>query len=173
MKKKILILAANPSDTARLCVDRELREIIDILETRAALREEFSVIPRPAARLHDLRRTLTKEKPWLVHFAGHGEDKAGLVLEDDNGQPQHVNGEVLAELLKLFVDYVHCVVLNACYAEQLTEVIAEHVNTAYIVSMKDELYRHFLFLSICNINPPPCQGVFVFYSRFRPNEVQF
>ena len=97
--KKILILAANPTNTNQLRLDEEVREI-ENSHKQATNREEVEIISKWAVRVDDLRRELLYHKPNVVHFCGHGEGDDGLVLEDDNGQMQLVSNESLGEVLK-------------------------------------------------------------------------
>ncbi|MDZ8051277.1 MAG: AAA-like domain-containing protein [Aulosira sp. ZfuVER01] len=130
--KKILILSANPKNTAKLRLDEEVREIQAGLE-RARIRDQFEMITKWAVRPEDLRRALLDHQPEIVHFSGHGQGDKGLVLEDDNGQLQLVSTESLGRLFKLFQDKLECVLLNACYSEAQAEAIHQHIN--YVVGM--------------------------------------
>lgn len=126
--KKILILSANPKDTARLGLDVEVREIEEALEL-AINRDAFEVIKKSAVRVTDLRRALLKYRPHIVHFSGHGAGEQGLVLENDVGQMHLVSTEALAGLFKaLEPDEVECVLLNACYSEVQASAIHQSVD---------------------------------------------
>ncbi|MEM6401315.1 MAG: CHAT domain-containing protein [Cyanobacteria bacterium P01_D01_bin.116] len=125
--KKILILAANPTDTTnKLQLDEEVREIQSSLE-RARLRDKFEIIPKLAVRVDDLQRALLDHEPHIVHFCGHGVGEQGLVLENDSGQMQLVSTQALVGLFKLFLK-IECVVLNACYTEVQAEAIHKHID---------------------------------------------
>ncbi len=125
--KKILILAANPTNTNQLRLDEEVREI-EKSHKQATNREEVEIISKWAVRVDDLRRELLYHKPNVVHFCGHGEGDDGLVLEDKNGQMQLVSNESLGDLFKLFKNDLDCVVLNACYSQVQAEAIHQHIN---------------------------------------------
>ncbi|MDJ0676305.1 MAG: AAA-like domain-containing protein [Calothrix sp. MO_167.B42] len=131
MVKKILLLSANPTNTSKLRLDEEVREIQAGLE-RAKGRDEFEIIPKLAVRTGDLRRALLDYKPQIVHFSGHGEGKQGLALENESGQMQLVSASALARLFKLFPQ-VECVVLNACYSQEQAEAINQHID--YVIGM--------------------------------------
>jgi hypothetical protein len=127
MKKKILILAANPTDTNKLRLDEEVRSI-ENAHIQATNREEIEIISKWAVRVEDLRRHLLHYKPNIVHFCGHGAVDDGLLLENQIGQKQFVSSESLADLFKLFNKDVECVVMNACYSEVQAKAIHEHIN---------------------------------------------
>ena len=136
LMKKILILAANPQGTSRLRLDREVRAIDEGLR-RSHLHEQFCIEQRWASRPRDVQRALLDVEPQIVHFCGHGEGKAGLVLEDETGQVKLVSTEALSQLFELFADRVECVLLNACYAEVQADAIVQHIN--YVIGMRQEI----------------------------------
>lgn len=129
--KRILILLANPKDTARLRLDEEVREIEEGL-TRSKNRNQFIIQSKWAVRLKDLRRAILDYEPSIVHFCGHGEEN-GLNVEDEHGNTVLVPPEVLAGLFKLFTRHIECVLLNACYSQIQAEAINEHIN--YVIGM--------------------------------------
>ncbi|MBW4589311.1 CHAT domain-containing protein [Aetokthonos hydrillicola] len=135
MAKKILLLSANPTDTNKLRLDEEVREIEACLE-RAKGREKFEIIFKLAVRVDDLRRALLDHEPHIVHFSGHGAASEGLALQNNSGQTQLVSGQSLAKLFSLFPQ-VECVVLNACYSEEQAEAIHQHID--YVIGMNKEI----------------------------------
>lgn len=133
--KTILILAANPSDTTRLRLPKEVREIQEGLALSSG-RDRFSVVSQWAVRPDDLRRALLKYQPQIVHFSGHGEGAQGLVFENDRDKSKRVSGAALARLFGLCPS-VECVLLNACYSSVQAEAIGEHVQ--YVVGMTQDI----------------------------------
>lgn len=146
-KKKILFFASNPTDTGRLRLGAEVRDISEGL-LRSKLRDNFDLLQRFATRPMDLRRSILNDLPNIVHFSGHGaEDMAffkkfandkngiegGIILEDDNGHSKMVNAKALGQLFSLFSDSIECVVLNACYSEAQANEIAKHIK--YVIGM--------------------------------------
>jgi CBS domain-containing protein len=136
MSKVILILAANPVDTPRLRLDKEVREIESGLQ-RAKRRNEFELKPQLAPRPADVRRSMLDLRPNIVHFCGHGAGDDGIAFEDENGRAVLISTEALSGFFKLFSDSVHCVVLNACFSQPQAEAIAEHIGS--VVGMKKEI----------------------------------
>ncbi len=126
-KKTILMLAANPKDTAQLRLGAESREILAGLE-RSKHRDQFELITRFAQRPDDMRRALLDINPDIVHFSGHGGGSNGLVLENDAGKLQFVPTASLTRLFNFFSNTIECVVLNACYSEEQATAIHEHIN---------------------------------------------
>lgn len=132
MIRNILFLASNPTNTGRLRLDKEFREITEGLK-RSNQREQFQLNPVFAVRVGDLRRSLLDYCPRIVHFAGHdGAD--GIVLEDDQGRAVQVPDEALADLFDLCAQQIECVILNACQSDSQAEAIGKHI--PYVVGMK-------------------------------------
>ena len=84
-KHTILFLAANPSGTDRLALDREARAIQVELE-RSGYRDCFEFETRWAVEPLDLLRELRRLKPTVVHFSGHGGRVAAGAGEHRPGQ---------------------------------------------------------------------------------------
>ena len=133
--KTILILTANPSDTSRLRLDEEVREIQEGLNLSAG-RDSFNVVSQWATRPDDLRRALLKYRPQIVHFSGHGAGAAGLLLENDLGNAKPVSSDALSLLFSLFPS-VDCVLFNACYSEVQADAIAQHID--HVIGMSDSM----------------------------------
>ncbi|MGB7485821.1 MAG: AAA-like domain-containing protein [Phormidesmis sp.] len=125
--QRILILAANPLDSSRLRLDKELREIEAVL-SRAKQRDRFDIRLQYATRPSDIQQALLDYNPQIVHFCGHGDGAKGLIFEDDSGRSQFVSARALANLFELFADQVKCVVLNACYSDVQAAAIVAHVD---------------------------------------------
>ncbi|MBD2206246.1 CHAT domain-containing protein [Calothrix sp. FACHB-1219] len=125
--KKILILSANPKNTANLRLDEEVREIKNTLAI-SPHRDEFQIITESAVRVDDLTRFLSYHQPTIVHFSGHGSGTDGLVLEDNSGNVQLVSTQALAKLFDLFQQQVECVLLNACYSEAQADSIHQYID---------------------------------------------
>ena len=131
--KTILILAANPKNTAPLRLDEEIREIDEGLR-RANKRELYKLEQKWAVRSRDFYRAILDYQPHIVHFCGHGAGEDGIVLEDDTGKMALVQTNALASMFKLFAKKgVECVIFNACYSEVQAEAISQYVN--YVVGM--------------------------------------
>lgn len=125
--KKILILSANPKDSSKSRLDKEVREIQGALK-RAKNREQFEIVTEWAVRIDDLRRALLDHQPTIVHCAGNRSGYDGLVLENQTGEAQLVSSQSLARLFQSFQEKIECVVLNACYSEAQAEAIYQHIN---------------------------------------------
>ena len=136
-QRTILLMTANPSETSRLRLDQEIRDITAGLE-RSSHREQLLLKTQLATRPRDIQRAMLDTTPSIVHFSGHavsesGGADGGLVFEDDNARAHLVDGESLASLFKLFADQLDCVILNGCYSESQAEAISQHVD--YVVGM--------------------------------------
>lgn len=129
--KKILFVMANPTDTSKLRLDKEFREVDNGLRL-ANLRDNFELEISTATRPNDLRREMLRYSPQFVHFSGHGATE-GIILEDENGNSKVVETNSLADLFSLFSDFTECVVLNSCYSEKQAKAIGKHI--PFVVGM--------------------------------------
>ncbi|HEY9819629.1 MAG TPA: CHAT domain-containing protein, partial [Candidatus Sericytochromatia bacterium] len=131
--KTILILAANPTNTAPLRLEQEIREIDEGLR-RANKREQYKLKQKWTVRSRDFYRAILDYQPNIVHFCGHGTGSEGIVLEDDTGKKALLQTNALASMFKLFAKKgVECVILNACYSEVQADAISQYVN--YVIGM--------------------------------------
>ncbi|MEM9165170.1 MAG: AAA-like domain-containing protein, partial [Cyanobacteria bacterium P01_F01_bin.4] len=133
--RKILILAVNPKDTARLRLDEEMRQVKEALQ-RSDNRDRYEVVSETAVRTHDLRRHVMHHKPQILHFSGHGEGQKGLAFEDKNGTAKLISTATLDRLFRLCRG-VECVLLNACHSAAQIEAIGQHVD--YVIGMNQAI----------------------------------
>jgi hypothetical protein len=136
-KKVILFLSANPRNIGLdLRLDKEVRTIDEAL-TKAKFRDFFKLELHSAVRVADLQGLLSRHKPHLVHFSGHGEPSSEIVLEDEHGNGRPVPVDALHHLFSLLKHNLRCVVLNACYSEDQARAIATEVDC--VVGMSIEI----------------------------------
>uniref|UniRef100_A0A832H346 CHAT domain-containing protein n=1 Tax=Oscillatoriales cyanobacterium SpSt-402 TaxID=2282168 RepID=A0A832H346_9CYAN len=119
-------MAANPSDTARLRLDQEVRDI-DLALRQTEFRHLFEIKQHLAVRVIDLQGYLLRYKPDIVHFSGHGDRSSQIILEDNDGRSRPVPPDALSNLFRELKGYIRLVVLNACYTEQQARAIAQHI----------------------------------------------
>jgi hypothetical protein len=166
-KHTILFLAANPSGTDPLALDREARAIQQELE-RSGHRDCFELATRWAVEPLDLLRELRKLRPAVVHFSGHGgrdvaaagahrpgpgprrevgggkvggnsdEPRYGLYFQGPDGQVQMVTTEAIAQTFGAAGSSVKLVVLNACYSAAQAKALVEHVDC--VVGMSGSIH---------------------------------
>lgn len=100
---KILFLAADPSDAARLRLGQELRDIREKLQL-AKKRESFVLESRESVRPGDITQAIHDVAPQIVHFSGHGTSTGELCVENDLGKAQPVAPDALAALFELVAE---------------------------------------------------------------------
>lgn len=137
-RRKILVLASNPTDQTQLRLGAESREIEDRLR-RTTFRNQFDFRTRWAVRSRDLQQSLLEERPAILHFSGHGSKAGELYLEDELGLSRAVPPGALAKLFEILSRHLRfdCVVLNACYSEVQARAIAQHV--PYVIGMSTQI----------------------------------
>lgn len=142
---KILVLAANPADTDHLALDVEIREIQSGLR-KARHGRQFQVLVEPAVQVGSLQTLMMDHEPTVVHFSGHGtrgeggvaghgvrevrheRPETGLLAHDDADAPVLLEAGPLASLFARLGRRVRCVVLNACYSDDLAQALVQHVD---------------------------------------------
>jgi tetratricopeptide (TPR) repeat protein len=129
---RILFLAPDPSNAARLRLGEELRNIQERLE-----RTPYRLESRWAVRPEDVLHAILEIKPHVVHFSGHGLETGEICLQDNQGNVKPVQPKALAELFRLAAEHVKCVVINTCYAEEQAKAIAEFV--PFVIGMKTSI----------------------------------
>lgn len=124
-RPRILLLSANPADTARLSLDEELRDIRNEL-TKTLFGRKFDLDYRLAATFGDLAQYLLEAEATVVHFAGHGNTE-GIALEDESGHARLVPTQALRAVFALpqINRNLRLVVLNSCFSEAQAGALAE------------------------------------------------
>ena len=132
----ILILAANPVETDRLSIDKEVRLIKEKLREGDAGRQ-FRVESEWAVRYDDVSKFLLRYEPAIVHFSGHGSPTGRIILEDERGEAYPLSVEALARLFDILRGPTECIVLNACYSNAQARALSQIVGR--VVGMEKEI----------------------------------
>jgi len=136
---KILFLAANPEDTARLRLDEEFRSIDEALR-KAEFRDQFEIVLHWAVRVDDLQECLLRHKPHLVHFSGHGSGAAGIILGDRAGGSHLVSAHALSCVFELLTDNIRWVVLGSGLVGLFTRILVAEF-ACFLSSSKLSYFR--------------------------------
>ncbi len=137
MTSKILFLAADPYDATRLRLNLEFKSIDQSIQMSTARDKFYLCKPELSASKKDLNRRLLQEEPRIVHFSGHGTSDGSLCFEGDDGRSQYVDPTDLDLMFELHSEHVHCVILNACYADKQAEAISKHID--YVIGMSNQI----------------------------------
>jgi hypothetical protein len=122
-KQKILFLAANPSNEARLQTDKEHRIIKDQMRG-GKHRDRYEFLPPQfALTMQELIRAMN-DKPNIVHFSGHGLTE-GIAITNANNEMQLLQNQALKLLFKPHKDNVSLVLLNSCYSVAQAKIISQ------------------------------------------------
>lgn len=157
----ILFLSANPSNTAKLNLDKELARVSGRLSDSPNF-NKFRLRPKRAVTPTEFREFLFLEKPDIVHFSGHGDktttevveaftragrdnlvkadkvDEAGIILSDeDKRNAQFVGAPFLKHAFRSLVNThkasLRAVVFNACHSGEQARAVSEAVPEAWVV----------------------------------------
>lgn len=123
----ILFLAACPSDTTALELDREIRLIRNRLYS-STLGHAFRFEQEWAVSADDLQTHLLRHRPTIVHFSGHGSAKSEIILEDASRKSKPVAAAAVAELFRILRGSIRCVVLNSCFSQEQAHAISAHID---------------------------------------------
>lgn len=122
----VLVLNSTPDDQSRIRVDREASLLDEQLAQVQNVKRNLKVEQRYAVRLDEIQKYLLNFEPKILHFSGHG-DKGVLLFEDRNGNTTELDGETLGNILAAYGN-LECVVLHACYTEDVAKVCVKHVD---------------------------------------------
>ncbi|MCB9267770.1 MAG: leucine-rich repeat domain-containing protein [Lewinellaceae bacterium] len=121
---RILFVAANPTDQARIQTDREHRRLVAELE-RGRSSDRFTFLrPQIAVTINELVRAMN-DKPHLIHFSGHG-FKDGIIITTEDNKSQAMPIRALMRLFRPLHNTTEIVILNACYSAEQAKVISEY-----------------------------------------------
>ena len=123
----VLFLAANPSDSSRLMLDEEVRDIREKIRG-SAYRDRLTLTSRWAVRPDDLLQILNELSPDVVHFSGHGSSSGELVLSDAGGGTKPVTAGAMGRLFGILGGRTRVVLLNACYSESQAVELKDRVD---------------------------------------------
>ncbi|MCC5619421.1 alpha/beta hydrolase [Nostoc sp. CHAB 5836] len=132
----ILVLAANPIGTDRLQLEKEANLIRERLQ-EGVVGKKYIVKVEIDVQVENLSKYLLQYNPLIIHFSSHGSPSGEIILNNDQGKPQPVSPEVLAELLAIVKGRIECVVLNACFSLEKADALSNQVSC--IVGMSAEI----------------------------------
>jgi hypothetical protein len=124
---KTLFLASNPKGTTVLKLDEEIRAISKKIRA-SDYRDLIELVSAWAVRPDDLIQVLNEQKPQIVHFSGHGNQKGEIILIDNNENPKPVTVIALRALFDILKGNIRIVMLNSCYSEIQAKAIIETID---------------------------------------------
>jgi hypothetical protein len=84
---------------------------------------------RPAVQVTDLLQALNEVGPHIVHFSGHGSQRA-LIFEDDDGLAKPLSNSDLAQLLRITIDRIRLALFNSCESSEQAGLACAHIDAA-------------------------------------------
>lgn len=153
-KVRVLFASANPSDTSRLQVSREIAQVRGRLE-QLGLAAGFDLIDRRDVDLGDLASALAQHRPQVVHFSGHSKRDGALVFQGLQGEAAPVADVALRQLFTGLPARPRLLLLNTCFAGSQASAL-EGVVDAFIghlepISDVDAIaYADILYMNLAN-----------------------
>ena len=141
---KILMLTANPANTALLRLRDEHSMIIEKLQNKQG---KLNFIRQKAVSSSEFKEFTETENPVILHFSGHGEGgkDGGIYVQNDEKNDAALIPTAGLDTLFEYFKYrnlaLDAVILNACYSEEQAQVIAKHVT--YVVGTTVEIGDNF------------------------------
>ncbi|KAL8720129.1 MAG: hypothetical protein Q9225_002974 [Loekoesia sp. 1 TL-2023] len=128
----ILLVLADPRNEKRLALLDEMQRLTESLAA-TAFRDTFQLQVLANARPDNFAVSLSRMRPTIVHFSGHGSSD-GLLFSDQSGQSVSVLPDRLASLLTLARrDGLKAVVMNACYTAEQAKMISTAVQDVVVM----------------------------------------
>jgi len=137
--EKLRILLLGAASLGDLRIGREQKRIRVAVQS-ALHRDYVEIDARPSATTADLLDGITRFRPHVVHFSGHGADDL-IVFEDDNDEPHEgfsVSAEAFADAVVATDTPPLVVLLNSCNsASQLPSLVEALI--PFAIGMTDEI----------------------------------
>lgn len=136
----ILFLASNPTDTAKLQLEKEFVRVSTSLQKSTF---DYKLVAEFATTPIILQQAILAHRPRIIHFSGHGENgdlrTGGIYLQDAHSNGQLVSGTALANMFKIFASRlkIDVVLLNACYSEEQARAISQYI--PYVIGMNEAI----------------------------------
>ncbi len=122
----ILYISANYDESQVLWTNKEFMAIKDTIE-KSPYKKHIHLEPALALERHKIRELILKNRPQIVHFAGHGELDKGPLLQDDKYQKFL---DLLSETISIlgeFKDIIKLIIFNTCNSFKIAEGVAEFI----------------------------------------------
>lgn len=137
-KKNILFLCASPTGSNVLDFGKEFKKIREALQASKE-REKYQISIETGVEADNLLRLLTStyDRPAIIHISLHASKVNGLYFENDRGEKQAIDNEVLQAIFETVnTEYKpELVILSACNSYAHAEAIKESANN--VVGMAD------------------------------------
>jgi len=136
LKKKTLILAANPENTPPIYLEESAHAITEELYHLSDELQGFQVFQQWAVRLNDIQQAILEYEPNFIHFLGYGKEK-GIFLENEFGNL--IEPEIIAKMFEPFVNQIECVIFDHCYVELQATKINDYIG--HVIGINNELEK--------------------------------
>lgn len=132
-KPKILILYSNPSNTARLRLDKEHRAIDGIIQR---LNLESNIFHRlHATTIEDFAHVLRENNYDIVQFSGHGSNE-GIVLEDNRKDGGTLlSAKQVADILRTSAPNIKATLFISCFSASSIPDLIE--SSPYLITISE------------------------------------
>ncbi len=125
LNMKLLFIGSNCKGKKEVLINREITKIRSVLEN--SFIEFFFQLD---AKRHQVYEFISKYKPQIIHFSGHGTSETGPLFNGDehliNSPPPPI--ETLIDDLRKVKEYAKIVIFNVCESINIAEKVSEFID---------------------------------------------
>jgi hypothetical protein len=124
----VVIFASEPRDLPRPDLDKEIREILAMID-HARFGDRITLRPWPAAQPFDLIPVFNQHQPHMVQFSGHG-TADGVLMMGPRDRSEPVTANRLIQMFRWTGENLRLVFFNICDSEEHARAAAQFVDAA-------------------------------------------
>lgn len=125
----VLFLASNPSNTERLKLDEEFREINEMIR-KSEYRDSIKLVSNWATRIQDIFQAINECQPSIIHFSGHGSSNSKIYFHNHNGKAVPVSTQSIVETMRTASSDIRLVFFNTCHSEFQAKSVTNFVQAS-------------------------------------------
>jgi hypothetical protein len=135
-KVMVLVFASEPRDQPRADLDKELREILAMID-EAKFGDHINLRAITAAQAFDLIPNFNRHNPHMVQFSGHG-TAAGFLMMGPRDRSEPVEADRIIQMLKWTGKNLRIVFFNICDSEEHARAAARLVEAS--IGMRGKMH---------------------------------
>lgn len=135
---RVVMLSSSPDDPGldRLALDTEFNRLRQKFEASEAGRR-VTLDYWPDVRVDQLPDRLLEAPADILHFSGHSTEDGSITMRAHDGRILGLNPAGVAQIIGAFSDQLRCVVLVACFSDELAQRLREQIDV--VVAMQSEV----------------------------------
>lgn len=119
----VLLIGSNCKGKKETRIGKEIKKIRKILKNSL-----FHFIDAPAAKRNEIFEEISKVKPQILHFSGHGTFDTGPLFDEDEHFIKTIDlMEELIETLKKGKEYIKLIIFNVCESINIAKEVTKFI----------------------------------------------